>query len=579
MRIALAILLAAAGTAVQAVEPLVNLDNARYNGVDQGDGVTKWLGIRYGAAPVGDLRFRAPQDPEPSTDVVEANKFGPICPPQQPGDFTVSPDAPDRFTVDEDCLFLSVFAPTNATTETKLPVLFWIQGGGFTSNSNANYDATDLVKDGNIIVVQINYRVGMYGFLQSKEVEADGSLNNGIKDMIKALEWVQTNIEKFGGNKDRVVIDGLSAGGSAVALLLAANNGTLNLFAGGIIESGGWTTMRSMQQGQEQYDCLAAEKNCSASASASTLACLRSLDASALRSSQCWFGPHIDHDLFTGPLLSMYASGRVAAVPTIMGACANEGTKYSAPETTATTADAHAYFLNQDPSLTNASLALLDALYIDQPAPVFPGKGAKFRQTANAIADAGTHCIIKALQNALAAKNASTYAYRYAVRDPADERAGYGVWHGVNAYAVWGPDRTDGAPPASYVGGAEAPNARAVGVTRAYWTSFVRSLDPNAGRAAVLGAPEWRPWTGGGDGERERLVIRTNGTGMERMTSAQSLRCDAIYGFSEALGEPRSGGEKTELDGVVAAEALAARDCGFDDGCAGQGMVRRMFSA
>ncbi|KAL1635048.1 hypothetical protein SLS58_010443 [Diplodia intermedia] len=552
MRATLIALLAAAGTAVQAVGPLVTLENAMYNGVDQGDGVTKWLGIRYGAAPVGDLRFRAPQDPEPSSDVVEANK--------QPTDYTVSPDAPDRFTVDEDCLFLSVFAPTDATPETKAPVLFWIQGGGFTSNSNSNYDATDLVKDGGVIVVQINYRVGMYGFLQSEEVVANGSLNNGIKDMIKALEWVQTNIEQFGGDKDQVVIDGISAGGSAVALLLAANKGQLHLFAGGILESGGWATMRDLQQGQKEYDCLAAEKGCDGQAD--SLACLRSLNASAIRSSKCWFGPHIDDDLFTGSLLDMYASGDVAAVSTIMGACANEGTKYSAPEDTNSTAAANDYFLGQDPTLTNSSLAILDALYIDQPAPVFPGKGAKFRQAANAIADVGTHCIIRALQNALAAKGLPTYTYKYAARDPEDEQEGYGAWHVVNTYAVWGPNRTDGDAPASYVG-ADAPNARAITVTRSYWTSFVKSLDPNTDRAK--GAPEWQPWTG--DAGRERLLIQTNGTSMERMTDAQSFRCDAVHEFSVALGSPRSGTDRTELDRAAAVDALAAKDCGFNNGC------------
>ncbi|KAF4540629.1 Carboxylesterase [Lasiodiplodia theobromae] len=550
----LAAFLAVAGSTVQAVEPLVDLGHAKYNGVDQGDGVTKWLGVRYGAAPVGDLRFRAPQDPEPSTE------FGPICPPQQPTDFTVSSDAPDRFTVDEDCLFLSIFAPTDATPETKLPVLFWIQGGGFTSNSNANYDATDLVKDGGIIVVQINYRVGMYGFLQSKEVEANGSFNNGVKDVIKALEWVQTNIEQFGGDKDQVVIDGISAGGSVVALLLAANEGNLNLFAGGILESGGWTTMRDLQQGQDQYDCLAKEKGCANTTD--SLACLRSLNASAIRSSQCWFGPHIDDDLFTGSLFEMYSRGAVATVPTIMGACANEGTKYSAPESTNSSADARAYFLGNDPTLTNTSLQILDALYIDQPAPVFPGKGSKFRQAANAIADVGTHCIIKTLQNALVAKGATTYTYKYAARDPEDEAEGYGAWHVVNNYAVWGPNRTDGGPPASYVG-ANATNARAIEWTRAYWTSFVKSRDPNSDRAR--GSVEWQPWSG--DEGRERLLIQTNGTSMERMTDAQSLRCDAVHEFSEALGRPRSGAEKTELDRVAAAKALAAKDCGFDDGC------------
>lgn len=492
---------------------------------------------------------------------------GPICPPQQPTDFTVSPDAPDRFTVDEDCLFLSVTAPSGARAR---PVLFWIQGGGFTSNSNANYNASAIAADGDVVVVQINYRVGMYGFLQSKEVQADGSLNAGVKDMIKALEWVQAHIAKFGGDPAQVVIDGISAGGSGVALLLAANNGTLGgpdgLFAGGILESGGWTTMRTLAQGQEQYDCLAEEKGCTGDGS---LACLRALNASAVRTSKCWFGPHVDGELFTGSLFEMYGAGSVAKVPTIMGACANEGTKYSAPEDTNSTADAETYFLGQDPTLTNASLAIMDVLYVDQPAPVFPGKGAKWRQAANAIADVGTHCIIRVLQNALVAAGAPTWTYKYAVRDPEDERDGYGAWHVVNMYAIFGPNNTDGDAPASYLDGGE--NVPAIAQTRAYWTSFVKNGNPNTDRAE--GAPEWNEWTGW-EG-RERLVIETGKTRMESMSEAQALRCEATYEFSKALGAPRSGDDKTELDQAKAGAALAAPDCGFDNGCKGTVKVSR----
>lgn len=103
-----------------------------------------------------------------------------------------------RFTVGEDCLFLNVFAPSAATTESSLPVLFFIQGGGFGSNSNANFNGSDLAREGDMVVVSINYRVGAFGFLQSQEVLDGGSLNNGIKDMVKALEWVKNNIRSVG---------------------------------------------------------------------------------------------------------------------------------------------------------------------------------------------------------------------------------------------------------------------------------------------------------------------------------------------------------------------------------------------
>ena len=103
----------------------------------------------------------------------------------------------------EDCLFLDVYAPTEGfTSKKKLPVYFFIQGGGFASLSNQNYNGTGLIQasDFNIIVVTFNYRVGPYGFLAGDEVETGASLNNGLKDQIKALEWVQKYISKVDTN-------------------------------------------------------------------------------------------------------------------------------------------------------------------------------------------------------------------------------------------------------------------------------------------------------------------------------------------------------------------------------------------
>lgn len=101
----------------------------------------------------------------------------------------------------EDCLFLDIYAPTAALKGSKkLPVFFWIQGGGFAVNSNANYNGTGLIKasENNMVVVTFNYRVGPYGFLAGEEVERGGSLNNGLKDQRKALKWVQKHISKVG---------------------------------------------------------------------------------------------------------------------------------------------------------------------------------------------------------------------------------------------------------------------------------------------------------------------------------------------------------------------------------------------
>ncbi|KAK1977718.1 carboxylesterase [Colletotrichum cereale] len=526
-----------------AISTLVDLGYAQFQGAvtDAQLGVTSWRGIQFAAPPVGGLRFAAPADPV-QTGLVNATVHGPICPPQQPTDYTVVGGS-SRFTVDEDCLYLSVTAPSEAQADSKFPVLFFLQGGGFTSNSNANWDASEIASDGNVIVVQVNYRVGMYGFLQSKEVRAGGSLNAGVRDMIKALEWVQTNIAKFGGNPEQVVLDGISAGGSSVGLLMAADTGGKRLFAGGIAESGGWVTMRTMDQGQGQYDCLAKEKGCSDSAD--SLSCLRALNQSAVRSSSCWFNPGIDEELFTDSMVNLFKQGKYTKVPTIWGSCAQEGTLYSAPQSTNSTEEANEYFLNQDPSLSNGSLAILDKLYIDVPQPVYPDSGLKWRQAANAIGDVGTHCINRDIQNYLARDKVPTYNYKYAVQDPESEANGFGAFHTVNTYAFWGPNRTDGQSPASYFDS----NKPIISQFRKYWVSFIRNLDPNTDREE--GAAEWNMFTGL-DG-RERLFVQTNNTHMERMSTAQALRCDVVRPFSENLGHPADEGAVTELDAALAA--------------------------
>lgn len=123
------------------------------------------------------------------------HQHGKICIPTASGEGQTVPAG-----TGEDCLFLDIYAPTAAKGSKKLPVFFWIQGGGFAKNANANYNGTGLIKasGNNIVVVTFNYRVGPYGFLAGAEIEKDASLNNGLKDQRKALKWVQKHISKVG---------------------------------------------------------------------------------------------------------------------------------------------------------------------------------------------------------------------------------------------------------------------------------------------------------------------------------------------------------------------------------------------
>ncbi|KAF2194297.1 para-nitrobenzyl esterase [Zopfia rhizophila CBS 207.26] len=504
-----------------AVDPLVDLGYSKYRGRVVGDGTSQWLGIRYAAPPLGQLRFAAPQNPPEKMEVQDASKFGSICLPKDPTDWTMRPNP--RFTPAEDCLFLNVFAPSSATTESKLPVMLFIQGGGFGSNSNANYNGSDLAREGNMVVVSINYRVGPYGFLQSREVEKGGSLNNGMKDQIKALEWVRDNIEKFGGDPEHVVLNGDSAGASSIVILLVSPVMRYSkLFIGAISESASEPALRTMAQGQEQYNCLLNATGCYYSTN--SLTCLRSLNATKLQTTNCRFNPHIDDDIIPDTTFRQFEKGEYKRVPTIFGSCTDEGTKY-APQNADTIEDANAFFLNQCPSLSNSSLQWLDKAYINQSAPVFPNSGRLWRQASNAIGDFRSHCVDNFYQSILARDGQPTWSYRYGVLDADQEARGFGAYHTIELYAVWGPTNTDGNPPKSY----NSTNAGIVPVVRSYWTSFIRHLDPNVGRKE--GCPVWEKWEDG-----ERLLFVTNGTKMERMGDEQKRRCEVLGADDEGAG-------------------------------------------
>ncbi|MBE3047988.1 carboxylesterase family protein [Candidatus Bathyarchaeota archaeon] len=120
----------------------------------------------------------------------------------------------------EDCLFINVFAPADATEDSKLPVWFFIQGGGYATNANANYNGTEVVdKSGKgLVMVNFNYRVGALGFLASEKIREDGALNVGLLDQRKALEWVQKNIKQV--RSDLSVFRVASSGKLIIRLLL-----------------------------------------------------------------------------------------------------------------------------------------------------------------------------------------------------------------------------------------------------------------------------------------------------------------------------------------------------------------------
>ncbi|MCH7868927.1 MAG: carboxylesterase family protein [Myxococcales bacterium] len=191
-----------------------------------------WRGIPYAAPPIGENRFRAPDSVEPWNGTRRTLRFGASC-PQYATSWGGDTSAPDGERVgSEDCLFLNVYAPefvssSSAQQPGKLPVMFWIHGGGNLYGTSSFYNGSRLASEQQVVVVTVNYRLGFLGWFRHRALRSDAgpidaSGNFGTLDLIRALEWVQENIEAFGGDPNNVTIFGESAGGWNVVSLLAS---------------------------------------------------------------------------------------------------------------------------------------------------------------------------------------------------------------------------------------------------------------------------------------------------------------------------------------------------------------------
>lgn len=213
------------------------------------DGVAAFLGVPYAKAPVGPLRFRAPEPVEPWDGVRAATAFGPTA-PKRPYAPPLDALLPDPDVAGDDCLNLNVWAPwggTGATAGTDgtggtgrgtgeggRPVMVWIHGGSLIHGSSAVpvYDGTAFARDG-VVLVSVNYRLGIEGF----GVFPDAPGNIGLRDQIAALSWVRENIAAFGGDPERVTVFGESAGAISIAALLASPLAE-GLFRRAVVQSG-----------------------------------------------------------------------------------------------------------------------------------------------------------------------------------------------------------------------------------------------------------------------------------------------------------------------------------------------------
>ena len=226
--------------------PHVELEEGIYEGQKMKSGVTVFKGIRYAKAPVGELRWKAPEPIKPFKRVKKALKFGPACPQSEGSIYFYAraeklgglPEgtmswAPEK--QDEDCLHLNIWTP-KVSASARLPVMVWIHGGAsvFGASHDPLYDGEKLANEKGVVIVSINYRLGIFGYMAHPQLTAESASNSsgnyGLMDQIAALEWVKENIDSFGGHPYNMTIFGQSAGGRAVLDLMSST------FASGLFQ-------------------------------------------------------------------------------------------------------------------------------------------------------------------------------------------------------------------------------------------------------------------------------------------------------------------------------------------------------
>ncbi|KAF2824857.1 alpha/beta-hydrolase [Ophiobolus disseminans] len=269
-------------------------------------GIDTWRGIRFAAAPIGQLRWQRPKPPNTNrSTITQADRYGPMC--NQVG-FGGGPNfggSGSTADISEDCLFLNIQGPSNATN---LPVLVWIHGGGYGAG-NGRQDFTDLLRTNgnNFLVVSTQYRLGPFGFLASDEVARKGVANAGLLDQFFALQWVQTYINQFGRDPSSVTISGESVGGGSVMLQDMAYGGSLgeSLFRGTIAASpylpkqyayNDWVPTQVYYAFADRAGCPLSVYN---HANATIFACLVSKDTAALQNASAEVSATDEGPLFT----------------------------------------------------------------------------------------------------------------------------------------------------------------------------------------------------------------------------------------------------------------------------------------
>jgi para-nitrobenzyl esterase len=447
-----------------------------------------YKGIPYAAPPVGERRWKPPQPVSGWQGVRDCFDYGAACPQKTSALLGMVPELAIRAPSSEDCLFLNVWTPAERQPQ-KLPVLYWIHGGGFVMGAASQplYDGEELARLG-CVVVSINYRLGLFGFLAhpalSQEANDKVSGNYGLLDQIEGLRWVQRNIAAFGGDPEHVTIFGESAGGMSVLCLMAAAQAK-GLFQGAIAQSAVMKPARlhAASPGQETAEDAGRQfmAACGLDAAANARQ-MRQLDVEALvragpaearpgepvkfRPMPLLVGPIVDGQVIPDDPNILFAAGRQHAVPMIVGNTKDEmsvlllGRKMPADE--------HAYVKQLHDEFGNGAEPIAKA---------YPAPDAKQIRPVviQLTSDLSFVSMSRSMARTHSATGQKTYRYQFSRGTKGGFLQSLGAHHGAELAFLF--QRPSGR------GESEMRTSRTLG---RYWINFAATGDPNG-----PGLPPW----------------------------------------------------------------------------------------
>ncbi|KAH7322498.1 acetylcholinesterase precursor [Stachybotrys elegans] len=460
--------------------------------------IESFKGIPYALPPTGDLRFRPPAKVGKSSNIIDASRFGPRAPAQQ--FLVLGPELEES----EDCLTVNIFRQGGQETRDELaPVAIYIHGGAFNRGNAAMHDTGTMVgwSEEPFIGVSFGYRIGSLGFLPCGLSRDEGTLNLGLKDQICLMEWVQENIQLFGGDPQNVTLFGLSAGAHSIGYhLLNYEDGKAPLFHRVIIESGA-PTARALRLPDDpvheaQFKDYLQEVKCPQDLSSTeTLEYLRSLPLSVVAKAQItvfakynpslrWaFQPVIDGEIIRRRPIDSWKNGQWHKVPIMTGFTTNEGSLY-VNKAMNTPEEFHEFWKTLLPGLGEEGLDTIETLYPDPfkfPDSIYKEDRANVGSMYRRIEAAYAHYayIAPARQTAhFAGDHVPVFLYHWALES---DIIG-GARHGDNMlYETRDPKKC----------AVSSSQDELSGFIHAYVTSFICTGDPNAIKGKYHERPEW----------------------------------------------------------------------------------------